>query len=134
MTQVSKKKPSGFISFLRYNIAAVIATLFDFSTLLFLKEVLEVNYVLATSLAATVGAIIAFSLGRYWAFVSTDTKKSTQLVKYFIVAIGSVLLNTLGVYLITNYLNQDYKVSKIIIAILVAVAYNYPLSKYYTFK
>jgi putative flippase GtrA len=134
MTQVSKEKPSGFVSFLRYNIAAVIATAVDFATLLFLKEILEVNYVLATCAAATMGAVIAFSLGRYWAFVSTDAKKSTQIIKYLFVAIGSVALNTLGVYLITNYLNQDYKVSKIIIAFLVAVTYNYPLSKYYTFK
>lgn len=134
MTQVNREKPSGFESFLRYNIAAVIATAADFSALLFLKEALGVNYVLATCLAASIGAVIAFSLGRYWAFVSTDAKKSTQIFKYIFVAIGSVVLNTLGVYLITNYLNQDYKVSKIIISILVAVAYNYPLSKYYTFK
>ena len=134
MTDVSKKKPSGFISFFRYNIAAVIATTADFSTLLFLKEALGVNYVLATCLAATIGAIIAFTLGRYWAFVSTETKKSTQIIKYVIVAAGSIILNTLGVYLITNYLGQDYKVSKVIIAVLVAVAYNYPLSKNYTFK
>lgn len=134
MIEVSKKKPSGFISFLRYNIAAVIATAADFSTLLFFTEVLEVNYVLSTGLAATIGAVIAFTLGRYWAFVSTETKKSTQIAKYFIVATGSIVLNTLGVYLITNYLSQDYKVSKVIVAVLLAVAYNYPLSKNYTFK
>ncbi|MFT7032053.1 MAG: putative flippase GtrA [Cyclobacteriaceae bacterium] len=134
MIQARKEKPSGFVSFLRYNVAAVIATTADFSILLFLKEILEVNYVLATCLAATIGAVIAFILGRYWAFLSTDTKKFTQIIKYLIVAIGSVALNTVGVYLITNYLSQDYKVSKIIIAFLVAVSYNYPLSKYYTFK
>jgi putative flippase GtrA len=134
MTQNGDNKPSGFTSFLRYNVAAIIATSADFITLLFLKEILGLNYVLSTCIAATVGAIIAFSLGRYWAFVSTEVRKSKQFLKYATVAAGSILLNTIGVFLVTDYITLDYKLSKVIVAGFIVLFYNYPLSKNYTFK
>ena len=127
-------KPSSITSFFRYNIAAIVATSADFFTLILLTEIFNLWYVLSVIVGAIIGATIAFTLGRYWAFVSTVERKRTQALKYVIVAVGSVLLNSVGVYLLTDHIEIQYIISKIIVATLVALAYNYPLSKYYTFK
>ncbi len=127
-------KPTGRTSFIRYNIAAVAATGADFTTLIFFKETLGVWYVTSTALGALVGAIVAFTLGRNWAFVSKEAKKTTQAAKYILVAAGSLSLNTLGVYLLTDLMEYPYLISKVITALIVALFYNYTLSKYYIFK
>ncbi|MEQ6121084.1 GtrA family protein [Reichenbachiella sp. MALMAid0571] len=127
-------KPSGKTSFFRYNIAALLATAGDFLTLIFLTELVGLWYLASTSLGAIVGAIIAFTLGRNWAFVSKEETKTRQAIKYGIVALGSMGLNTLGVFFFTEVIEIQYVISKSITAGIVALGYNYPLSKYYTFK
>lgn len=131
---MTKSKPSGKTSFLRYNIAALLATAGDFLTLVILTELVGLWYLLSTGLGALVGAIIAFTLGRNWAFVSKKETKSKQALKYGLVALGSLALNTLGVFFFTDILEIQYIISKSITAGIVALGYNYPLSKYYTFK
>jgi len=131
---MTKSKPSGKTSFLRYNIAALLATAGDFLTLVSLTELAGIWYLLSTGLGALVGAIIAFTLGRNWAFVSKKASKSKQALKYGLVALGSLALNTLGVFFFTDVLEIQYIISKSITAGIVALGYNYPLSKYYTFK
>lgn len=127
-------RPSALISFLRYNASAIIATGCDFGTLLLLTEVFKLWYVFSTACGALVGAIVAFWLGRNWAFVSKDAKKRVQALKYVLVAVGSLGLNTYGVYFFTDFLSIQYVISKIITAIIVGIGYNYTLSRYYIFK
>ena len=127
-------KPSGKASFFRYNISAILATAGDFLALIILTELLNVWYLLSTSIGALVGALTAFFLGRNWAFSAKQGKKSKQMFRYAIVATGSLLLNTFGVYMLTDLANIQYMISKSITALIVAFCFNYPLSKYYIFK
>ncbi len=131
---MTQSKPSGKTAFFRYNIAALLATAGDFVTLIFLTELVGLWYLLSTILGALVGAIIAFTLGRNWAFVSKEEAQSKQALKYGVVALGSLGLNTLGVFFFTDVLEVQYIISKSITAGIVALGYNFPLSKYYTFK
>lgn len=126
--------PSGIISFLRHNISALIASACDFLVLVFLTEVLSFWYMASTALGAITGAIIAFLLGRNWAFVAKEERKRYQAIRYFVVACGSVLLNLGGVYLLTDFLGLLYTTSKIITGVSVGLAYNYPMGKYFVFR
>ena len=99
-----------------------------------LTELMNIWYVISAAVGAAVGAVIAFFLGRNWAFVAKDEQKRTQALKYFIVALGSLGLNTFGVYAFTEWAEFQYVVSKTITAIIVAVSYNYTLNKYFVFK
>ncbi len=128
------QKPAPFISFLRYNIVAVLATGVDFITLIALTELAGLWYLLSTFTGAVLGAFTAFLLGRYWIFVSKESKIAHQAFRYFLVAAGSVLLNSSGVYFFTEVVNFQYVISKVITAVLVAVCYNYLLSRYFVFK
>lgn len=136
MTTLKKEitRPSGKTSFIRYNVVAIMATLADFLVLILLTEFGRMWYLLSTGIGALVGATIAFTLGRNWAFVSKDEKSSRQAIRYGMVAIGSLVLNTFGVYLFTDTLGLQYVISKSFTAVIVALGYNYPLSRYYTFK
>jgi len=122
------------LTFLKSQISAIIATCIDFIVLYILVEFIAVWYVLAAAIAALCGAISNFIMGRHWTFLSKDDKWHHQAQRYSYVAIGSLGLNTFGIYLLTEGLAIHYMVSKIIISLLVAVGFNYPLQKFYVFN
>ena len=88
----------------------------------------------STIIAATVGAITAFLLGRFWVFVSVESKVHHQAFRYFFVACGSVVLNSLGVYFFTEIVEFQYMISKGITAVIVGIGYNYLLGRNFVFK
>ncbi|MEO1514140.1 MAG: GtrA family protein [Bacteroidota bacterium] len=127
-------RPRTFVSLFRSQIAAAIATSLDFGLVILLTEWLGMWYVLSNALGALCGAVVSFLLGRYWAFVSLRQKMKKQAFRYFWVALGSLLLNTLGVYLITEFSGINYVLSKVIISLTVGIAWNFVLHKYYVFR
>ncbi|MCB9334580.1 MAG: GtrA family protein [Flavobacteriales bacterium] len=123
-----------FISFFQYSAAAIIATMVDFFTLIVLTEFFDVWYVASTAIGALFGAMTNFLVCRYWAFANSSNNLSNQIFKYILVSTGSMCLNTLFVFLLTDLTNINYAISKTITAILVAVFYNFTLQKYFVFK
>ena len=121
-------------TFLKSQITAVLATAVDFIVLFFLVEFFQVWYVSSAAIAAFCGALTGFLFGRHWAFIAKEDKWHHQASRYVIVAAGSMGLNTLGIYLITEGLSIHYMTSKVIISIIVAVGFNYPLHKYFVFR
>lgn len=91
-------------------------------------------YVYAQIVGAVFGAIINFLLGRYWAFQSKEDKISNQAFRYALVSTGSLILNTAGLYLLTECSPLAPAPSKVIIGILVAVTYNYLMQKKFVFR
>lgn len=122
-------------SFLRYNVSAGTATVSDFLMLVFCTEVLGIFYVISTFIGAVTGASVAFILGRNWTFFNLEGKISHQGVRFFMVVTGSILLNTLGVYVFTDVIMVNhYTISKVLVAVLVGVGYNFPMQRYFVFR
>ncbi len=128
------KKKSGTKEFLSAQVAAFIGTAVDFGVMIFLTELIGVWYVISNAIGAICGAITNFFLGRNWVFLSKERKISHQAFRYFLVATGSMILNTLGVYLLTEFTSLNYIFSKVIVAILIAFTFNFLLQKYFVFK
>ncbi len=119
----------------RHQIAGFIATLIDFGVTIFLTEALLVWYVYSNATGAFFGAAANFFISSYWAFAGSKNKLINQLWKYVLVSFGSLVLNTLTVYLLTDWLFEfDYKLSKVIVAITIAWSYNFLLMRYFVFK
>lgn len=123
-----------FISFLKYQTAALIATMVDFGVFFLLKDVFHIWYVYATAVGALTGAITNFILCRNWAFSAREKKLVNQIGRYIMVSLGSLLLNTGLVYIITElfFVHENY--SRVLTAVLVAITYNFTLQKYFVFK
>lgn len=131
---MKKKKKLLQNSFFKYQIAAITATIVDFIVLVLLTEVLEIWYVYSTTLGALTGAIINFNLCRFWAFSNSKNKFKHQVFRYFLVSSGSLVLNTLFVYVLTDFAHINYSISKVITVLSIAIFYNYTLQKHFVFK
>ena len=128
------KKDFWLTNLFRHQIAGTIAFLVDFVVFVILTDLVHMHYVPSTAMGALVGAILNFMLSSYWAFPGSKNSKKNQLFKYVLVSGGSIVLNTLFVYLITDFLGFDEKLSKLITAVLVGSFYNFLLMRNFVFK
>lgn len=120
--------------FIKAQFNSVVSTLLDFALTIFLKQVVGTWYLVASVVGALFGGTCNFLLGRYWVFKATKKPLRTQVVKYAGVWAGSLLLNTAGLYWLTDLQHLDYLLSKTIMVILVAVCYNFIFQKYFVFS
>lgn len=130
----SAYRPSWITSFSRAQISSILATLLDYGILFLFTEIFHFWYVIATACGAFVGATANFLLNRHWSFQAAHDRMGHQARKYAIVSSGSLILNTAGVFLVTEYLRVHYAVSVILVSILVGVFFNYPLHRYYVYR
>ena len=121
------------VSLRRSQIASLTATIVDFCSLIFLVEVGHLWYVAATATGAFMGALVNFILGRQWSFMAHDESIRPQVLRYAAVSAASLLLNSSGVYLLTDYLGVHYAISRFITAVLVGVFFNFPLHRHFVF-
>ena len=127
------RKASFWVSFSRAQAASVAATLVDFGLLVLLVEGTGLWYVAATALGAFAGAITNFTLNRHWSFGAAGDEWGGQALRYALVSGGSLGLNILGVFLLTDGLGSPYAASKAITALLVGWFFNYPLHRGFVF-
>ena len=125
--------PSLLVSLRRSQVASLAATIVDFTSLIFLVEVAHVWYVAATATGAFNGAVVNFILGRHWSFKAYDGSVRGQIVRYAVVSAISLVLNSLAVYLLTEYAGIHYAFSRAISAVSVGVLFNFPLHRHFVF-
>lgn len=128
-------------SFTRSQISSLTATLVDFSILVFLVEICGLWYVTSTALGAFAGAVTNFLMGRHWSFRKTVNPDMTvnrelhaQIFKYALVSGASLGLNSFGVYVFTEHFGLMYAVSKMIVALLIGIFFNFPLHRSFVFR
>lgn len=125
------------IMFLKAQLSAFIGGITDYAVMISLTEFFHIHYTISICIGGTVGAIVNFSINRNWTFDSNNAKEgkiNTQIIKFITMVSGSIFLKSAGTYLVTTGMKIDYKISRIIVDIIVSLGFNYTLQKYWIFK
>lgn len=122
------------IRFAKAQLASFLASLVDYSVTVFLVELIGFWYLPGSSTGTIVGGLTNFALGRNWVFRGGEKERHSQLLRYFLVWSGYLLLTTYGVYMLTHFGKFNYMISKLSVSLFLAVAYNYPLQKKFVFR
>ena len=137
MTKKSGKN-SGQLSliatFSRSQIAAGFATAADYAVLFGLTEIFHLWYVASVAVGAFVGAGSNFIINRNWSFKAGGRRWHGQAFRYALVSGISLILNTYGVFAVTEYLGIHYAVSVLTVGLAVGIFYNYPLQRFFVFR
>lgn len=141
-------KKDGFFTFMRAQFTSQISSATDFLVTIVLAKLFDIYYVLATSMGSVAGGIVNCTINYYWTFKSKECKKKYVLIKYTLVWIGSICLNTWGVYWLTesiqrvpwvqetlaHFFDNIFIVSKVIVSLLVGWFWNYNLHRTFVYK
>jgi putative flippase GtrA len=133
MTETSEKTATQS-SWLRSQAVAIAATTTDFLVTIGLKEFAGLWYVASNATGAFCGAVVSFLLLRNWAFQRNTTKWHGQALRYVIASGLSLMLNTAGVWLLTELFDIQYVISKTMLAVLMGLTVNYWMFKQFVFK
>jgi len=121
-------------TFIKYNIVALTATSLDFIILVFLTEVLGTWYLFSAIIGTTLGGVFAFLLERKWTFEKTTGILTNQILRYLLIWAISFFLNITFLFLLVDIFHVQYIISRIIVAALISVVFNFLTHKHFIFK
>ena len=117
----------------RHQLGAAFATAADFAIMVVCVHA-GLAPVAGTALGAGGGALLNFALGRHWIFPTRSGDRiHLQAVRYALVALGSLALNTLGEFVLHDVGRLHYLVARTLVAGAVGLAWNYPLQRGWVF-
>ena len=120
-------------SFSRSTVTSLFTTALDFLTLVAMVEVLGFGYVVGTWAGTVVGSLSNFAINKHWSFEAGPSPVGPQMGRFLLVQVGASALHTLGVWLFTRFCGLPYLGSKTLVAVLVFLAWNYPLNRVFVF-
>ena len=123
-----------YLRFLKAQAASLAGTAVDFLVTIGCVEGLHAWPVAATMLGNVAGGLTNFYLGRHHVFQVSHHRATSQGGRYLLVWTGSLLLNAGGLYLLTSGAHTNYLLGKIVVSLLVAVGFNYPLQLHFVFR
>ena len=125
-------------TFSKAQISSFVGGSVDYLVMLFFTELFHVHYTISIVIGGVVGAVVNFSINKYWTFHSKEVpyvhNLRKQLFRFILVVINSILLKVSGTYLLTTFLHIDYKISRLITDLIVSLAINYTLQRFWVFK
>lgn len=127
---------NGLSTFLKAQFSAFAGGIVDILTMIFCTEVMGVHYTLSIAFGGIVGALVNFSINRNWTFkpkTHSGNSIDAQLLRFCVVVGGSILLKSAGTFGLTESLKMDYRLSRILIDIVVSLGFNYTLQKHWVF-
>lgn len=135
MKKKHKKPLRDFVfSFGKAQLSAFIGGLFDFLVYTLGIQIVGLSAYLANIVSGSLGAVVNFSINRYWTFQSTEVSLVRQLRKFVVVVVGSISLKSAGIYILVDQFNLNAYYSKLAVEALVSLGFNFLLQKYWVFK
>jgi len=133
-----KKMLDKILIFLKAQVSAFVGGVVDYLVMVFFTEVFGIHYTISIAIGGVIGAIVNFTVNKKWTFYHKgDTFKSSvvkQFLKFVAVVINSIVLKSAGTYAVTTYFRIDYKISRILVDLIVSLGFNFTLQKYWVFR
>lgn len=107
----------------KFCLVGGISVLIGYIILYVLTEYVSFWYLASSIIAFFVSNTISFMLQKFWTFKDTERKNIyKKFVLYMIVTIVYFLINTAGIYTITEYFHIYYILSQIIMTIILSIS------------
>src|SRR5207302_2126862 len=110
------------------------ATAVDYGSFKILVEVVGIYTGSSRALGALLGAITNFTLNKIYTFRTRDNSVLVEVPRYAAISLTSLLLNTVGVILLTEGLRWNPLVAAAVVGLVVSLGWNLPLHRFFVFR
>ena len=121
------------IQLIKFGIVGVIATVVDFGVLMFLKELMHIDILVASAVAFSVSVIANYILSMLFVFKGSENGKLKEFIIFVALSIGGLLINQFIMWIGTEMLAVYYIWVKIFACIFVPI-YNFVTRKIFLEK
>lgn len=121
--------------FTRFCIIGATAALINFSIYYSFTEWLGFWYINSGILAFIISAVFNFSANKFWTFENKEIGREIfwQLLKYSMVMVSGLLINTVILFVLTDITGFDYRLSWVF-ATGIVTFWNFSFNSFWTFK
>lgn len=114
----------------KYLIVGGFCTIVDMG-LLYLLTRLGVHYLISAVISFTTGVTLNYFMCTAWIFDESKVKdKRIELLLYFLISIVGLLINLIGIWILTSMLEMHYMLSKLL-STAVTLIWNFCSRKYF---
>lgn len=122
------------IQIVRYGIAGSLAFSVDVSILYLMTEYFFLNYLISAAIGFTAGMSVSYLLDAYWVFNAHTLKnRNMEFLIFFLLNIVGLGINVVVIWLVTEYGQTYYMLSKIVASFFV-YCWNFFSRKYVLFN
>ncbi len=121
-----------FLKFLKFGVVGASGMALDFATTYFFKEIVKIQKYVANAIGFTLAAISNYILNRVWTFESHNPDISFEFLKFFIVSLIGLGINTLILYILVSKYKKPFYFSKLI-SIGIVMVWNFFVNWVITF-
>ena len=125
---------TSILTFSKAQFSSWVSSGVDFCVTILLTEVFDVWYGTSTFIGAISGGITNCIINYKWVFHAMGMKKKNVALKYMLVWVVSIALNTGGTYMLTELTGVNFIAVKAVVAILVAIFWNYQMQRTFVFR
>lgn len=124
--------PALIIKFLKFAAVGASGVIVDFSITYFAKEKLGIQKYVANALGFSIAATTNFFLNRNWTFENHDPQITEQFIKFFLIAVVGLGLNTIMIWFAHQRKGYNFYLAKGI-AIALVMFWNFIANFLFTF-
>lgn len=108
--------------FMKFGIVGVIAFVIDYGVMIFLTEVFGVPYLISTTISFVVSVIFNYFASMRFVFKrKDDMSRRCEFIIFIVLSVCGLGINDLLMWLMVDSLYIDYRLSKIVVTVVVAV-------------
>ena len=118
---------------IRFGVVGCSGLVIDFAITYFFKEHVGVNRFVANTLGFGAAVVNNYLINRFWTFKNSERQIAKQFLKFLMVSVIGLGINTLCIYTFQQWNHLSFYVAKFI-AIVLVFMWNYTINAYVTFK
>lgn len=111
-----------FAQFMKFGVVGVIAFIIDYGVMIALTELFGVPYLISTTVSFIVSVIFNYVASMRYVFKrKDDMSRRREFIIFVVLSVIGLGLNDLLMWIMVDHLFIDYRISKIVVTLIVAV-------------
>jgi putative flippase GtrA len=111
-----------FAQLVRFGVVGILATLIDFGLMIFLTEMVQVNYLISATASFSLAIVFNYLASMRFVFTRRDkTNRVREFTLFVVLSVVGLLINGFCMKLGVSSLAIDYRITKIAATIIVTL-------------